>query len=140
MGDVRVRHSRMPRTQASKQVADTPPRDDSQAPLEDPCRQSAVDWVGTANARGRHGPRRRARRGMGLTRARFVGRDAELRRLGESVAAAGAGERTTVLGSGDTGIGKSRLLQEAHDAFAGDKVVVAIGSSRCLPCDRCSLR
>jgi class 3 adenylate cyclase/tetratricopeptide (TPR) repeat protein len=50
---------------------------------------------------------------------RFVGRDAELRRLGEALAAAQAGEGRLVRIVGEAGSGKSRLLYELRRSLGG---------------------
>lgn len=49
----------------------------------------------------------------------LVGRDAEATRLGEAVAALGAGRGTALALSGDAGTGKSRLVDEAYAIAAG---------------------
>jgi len=64
---------------------------------------------------------------MGRASGRFVGRDIELSRLGESVASARDGSPAAVVVEGDAGIGKSRLVTEALAAFRELKDVVAIG-------------
>ncbi len=58
---------------------------------------------------------------------RLVGRDNEFTSLGEAVARARDGARTTVVIDGDAGIGKSRLVTEALTAFADGKDVVSFG-------------
>jgi hypothetical protein len=57
----------------------------------------------------------------------FVGRDRELARLREALAAARAGERRVVLLAGEAGIGKTRLAAEAAAAAHAGGAVVLYG-------------
>jgi len=54
---------------------------------------------------------------MGHTAGRFVGREAPLAQLGDAVARARDGVRTTVLIEADAGIGKSRLVADGLRTF-----------------------
>jgi DNA-binding CsgD family transcriptional regulator len=64
---------------------------------------------------------------MGRASGRFVGRDAELSRLGEHVSSARGGESVAVLVEADAGMGKSRLVAEAVAACREPKDAIAIG-------------
>lgn len=69
---------------------------------------------------------------MGARRAApdLVAREAELVALRSAVASAAAGRSSTVLVSGDAGVGKSRLLQELADVAQRDGALVLVG--RCV--------
>ena len=61
-------------------------------------------------------------------RDRFVGRQAEVRRIGELVGAARAGRGGVLVLRGEAGMGKSTLLDQARQAATGLRVVDASGS------------
>ena len=61
------------------------------------------------------------------TDAPFVGRAAELRRLGDVLAGARAGAAAAALVSGDAGVGKTRLMRELSRSAAQAGVLVAFG-------------
>jgi DNA-binding CsgD family transcriptional regulator len=62
-----------------------------------------------------------------LTSSRLVGRERELEVLRAAVAAATAGEASSVLVAGEAGVGKSRLVGEIAQEAAEDGVVVLFG-------------
>ena len=65
-----------------------------------------------------------------VSRASFVGRSGELARLEEELAAAAAGRGSTILVTGEAGIGKTRLVSElAARAETGEPTVL---SGRCI--------
>jgi DNA-binding CsgD family transcriptional regulator/tetratricopeptide (TPR) repeat protein len=57
----------------------------------------------------------------------FIGRDAELARLGAALVAAGAGEPQAVLIGGEAGVGKTRLTEEFLTAAQAAGAVTAVG-------------
>jgi len=64
---------------------------------------------------------------MGGASGRFVGRDAELAKVGEALARARGGAPAVLLIEGDAGIGKSRLMAEAMIVFREPDDVIAVG-------------
>ncbi len=70
--------------------------------------------------------------GTRISAAMFVGRKAELAQLNEALAGAGTGRITTVLLSGDAGVGKSRLVSEFCDRVRSDATILRGG---CLQID-----
>lgn len=60
----------------------------------------------------------------------FVGRAAELRALRAALVRASSGDATTVLVSGDAGVGKSRLVEEVMRTARADGALVLLG--RCV--------
>ena len=64
-----------------------------------------------------------------LVAARFTGRDEELGRLGDALTAARAGRGSAWLVGGESGVGKSRLLEELRSRALVDGVLVVQGQA-----------
>jgi serine/threonine protein kinase/tetratricopeptide (TPR) repeat protein len=64
---------------------------------------------------------------------RFVGRKAELRRLGEALKAASHRKLQVMSISGPHGVGKTRLVQEAAERLTRGAFAIACYVARCLP-------
>src|SRR4029453_9570919 len=75
--------------------------------------------------------------GRRVASAAFIGRRGELRALKVALSRAAAGDPAVVLGGGEPGIGKTRLVSELAAACAGDGTRVLTGG--CVPVGEGSL-